>query len=267
MRFFIYLAYNGAGYHGWQNQPNGITIQEEIERALSTILRQPTSITGAGRTDAGVHAKLMVAHFDYAPQLQEGESWPVEQARQWGEQLAFKLNGFLPDAISIYKIVPVRADAHARFDATSRRYEYWVTTAKNPYAAGLLTPTHFQLDYPLMNQAAALLLEETDFASFCKAHTDVKTTICDVRKAYWEQRPSPFMPNEQCWVFTIEADRFLRNMVRAVVGTLYQVGRHLMTPAEMQHVIHSKSRNAAGMSMPADGLYLVDITYPESIFL
>lgn len=267
MRFFIYLAYNGANYHGWQNQPNAISVQEEIERALSTILRQPVAITGAGRTDAGVHARLMVAHFDYSLPLPETAEWSADEARLWGAQLTFKMNGFLPEAISIYKIVPVRADAHARFDATSRRYEYWVTTVKNPYAANLLTFTHFQLDYPLMNQAAALLLEETDFASFCKAHTDVKTTLCDVRKAYWEQRPCPFLPDVQCWVFTIEADRFLRNMVRAVVGTLYQVGRGLMTPAEMREVVRSKNRCAAGMSMPAEGLYLVDITYPESLFL
>lgn len=247
MRYFIYFSYNGAAYHGIQYQPNGITVQQVLEEALSRLLGEPTKIVPAGRTDAGVHARRMVAHFDSAQDAVES-------------RLAFRLNGLLPQDIAIEKIVRVCDDAHARFDATSRRYEYWVTTHKDPFRPNLITQIHYQLDYEAMNRAAAYLKEATDFASFCKAHADNKTNICHVTEARWEQ------VDEHTYKFTIEADRFLRNMVRAVVGTLFEVGRGKMQPEQMQQVLQEQSRSAAGQSMPAEGLYLVDIQYPDKIF-
>jgi len=247
VRYFIYLEYCGTAYHGWQNQPNAISVQEVLEQKLSMLLRQPTTIVGAGRTDTGVHARLMVAHFD--------TEQPID-----APTLCFKMNGVLPDDIAIHKIIPVCSDAHARFSATSRTYEYWLTNRKSAFTHGLVTRTYLQdLDIDAMNEAAKILLEEHDFASFCKAGSDNKTTLCDVRIAHWEQRGA-------CMVFTISADRFLRNMVRATVGTLIEVGRHRMSPDDLRNVLHSHSRCAAGESMPADGLYLVDIGYPDSIF-
>jgi tRNA pseudouridine38-40 synthase len=293
MRYFIFFSYNGAAYHGWQYQPNASSVQEEMERAMQTILRLPDDqrviLTAAGRTDTGVHARLMAAHFDLSdlqiykftnlPRLcRSYEALPNKEI----SDLENRLNGFLPADISVHRIVPVRPEAHARFDALSRTYEYWVTDIKNPFTDGLITYTRFQLDYDLMNEAAKILLEEKDFASFCKAHSDNKTTLCDIRRAFWEPRPLPFLSygnlftnssftnlqiEKPCWVFTIEADRFLRNMVRAVVGTLFEVGRGAMTIDEMRAAIHAHDRCAAGQSMPPDGLYLTDIRYPDSIFL
>ena len=259
MRYFIYFSYNGAAYHGWQYQPNAISVQERLENAFETLLRQRVILTAAGRTDTGVHARLMVAHFDLPEHL--------ITSQQGLADLAFRLNGLLPDDISVHKIVPVRPDAHARFDATSRTYEYWVTSEKNPYTTHLLTYTRFELDYERMNEAAKILLETKDFASFCKAHSDNKTTLCDVRRAFWEERPAPFMPDKLCHVFTIEADRFLRNMVRAVVGTLFEVGRGAMTIDQMRQAVEARNRCSAGQSMPPDGLYLTNICYPDHIFL
>ena len=257
MRYFVFFSYNGTSYHGWQYQPNASSVQECMESAFRTLLRQPVTLTAAGRTDTGVHARLMAAHFDLENLLDAHEL----------QDLAFRLNGYLPDSISIEKVVQVLPTAHARFDATSRTYEYWVSDIKNPYTAHLITFTRFRLDYDLMNRAAELLLQTDDFASFCKAHSDNKTTICHVRRAIWEERPLPFMPEHTAHVFTIEADRFLRNMVRAVVGTLFEVGRGAMTIEQMQQAIRAHDRCAAGQSMPPDGLYLTDIRYPESIFL
>lgn len=274
MRFFIYFSYNGAAYHGWQYQPNATSVQEQMESAFRTLLREPVILTAAGRTDTGVHARLMVAHFDLPSTFDLSPLTALQD-------LVFRLNGFLPADISVHKIVPVRPDAHARFDATSRTYEYWVTDVKNPFTEHLITYTRFQLDFDRMNEAAKILLEENDFASFCKAHSDNKTTLCDIRRAFWEPRPLPFLSYDNlftnssftnlqiekpCWVFTIEADRFLRNMVRAVVGTLFEVGRGAMTIDEMRDAIQAHDRCAAGQSMPPDGLYLTDIRYPEHIF-
>lgn len=247
MRYFIEFEYNGARYHGWQYQPNALSVQEEMEKALAVLLRQPTPLTAAGRTDTGVHAKQMFAHFDTEAAIDPNT-------------VALKLNGLLPQDIAIHRILPVTPDAHARFSATSRTYEYYLCSRKNAFTDKQVTRTHFKLDYEKMNQAAQLLLGRKDFASFCKAHTDVKTTICDVKQAYWRQL------DEHTWVFTIRADRFLRNMVRATVGTLIEVGRGLMQPEDIPNVLAEKHRCAAGQSMPADGLYLVEIRYPESIF-
>ena len=247
-RFFIYLSYNGTAYHGWQIQPNGISVQEVLTKALSTVLRTETEITGAGRTDTGVHARLMVAHFDMEGVL------PAEF------DMTNKLNSLLPRDISIQKIVEVQPDAHARFDAVSRRYEYHVVTEKDVFRTELAARLSDKLDFEAMNLAASVLLEYRDFTSFSKLHTDVKTNNCVISRAEWTNRDGE-------WIFTIEADRFLRNMVRAVVGTLFEVGRHRMSDDEFRAVIEAKNRCKAGVSVPAHGLYLVDIQYPENLFL
>lgn len=247
-RFFIYFSYNGSAYHGWQSQPNGISVQEVLTKALCTILRCELEVVGAGRTDTGVHARLMVAHFDLENEL------PSEF------DLATKLNSFLPNDIAISKTVKVQPDAHARFDAISRRYEYHVITAKNVFKNQLAARESAQLDFEAMNLAAATLKEYRDFTSFSKLHTDVKTNNCTITHAKWTQQSDE-------WVFTIQADRFLRNMVRAIVGTLFEVGRHKMTVEEFKAVIETKNRCKAGTSVPAHGLYLVDIQYPENLFI
>lgn len=246
MRYFVYLAYDGANYHGWQIQPNGNSVQETLQKGLSTLLRCPIEVVGAGRTDAGVHAKLMVAHFD-------GENVDCSQ-------LTYKLNKILPLDISIYKIVPVAADAHARFDATSRTYHYFVNLEKSPFSRAYSTRLFGSLDFIKMNEAAQVLMEYIDFTSFSKVNTDTKTNNCTITKAIWEE----IEPGQ--WRFTITANRFLRNMVRAIVGTLIEVGRGKMTIDSMRKVIEAKNRCRAGESVPGNALFLVDIQYPEKCF-
>jgi tRNA pseudouridine38-40 synthase len=246
-RYFIYISYKGTAYHGWQCQPNGISVQEVLIKTLSSILRTDINLVGAGRTDAGVHAKCMVAHFDY-----EGEKIDTSK-------FLLHLNSFLPSDIAVYKIVEVRPTAHARFDAVSRRYEYHVIFHKDVFKRELATRLFAELDFETMNKASALLCHYEDFGSFCKLHTDVKTNICHIDFAFWKQV-------EDEWVFTIQADRFLRNMVRAIVGTLFEVGKGKMSLAEFCSVIEAGNRCKAGMSAPAEGLYLVDIQYPDYIF-
>lgn len=246
-RYFIYLSYNGKPFCGWQIQPNGITVQQRIEEALSTILRRPMSIVGAGRTDAGVHAQLMVAHFDSEELISD---LPF---------LVDKLNRLLPKDIAIDRIVPVAPDAHARFDATSRTYKYYLTAKKNPFNYDWVYRYIGKLDYDLMNEACRVLFEYTDFTSFSKLHTDVKTNNCRIMEAGWKQEGD-------VWVFTIRADRFLRNMVRAIVGTLLEVGRGKLSLFGFREVIEAKDRGRAGTSAPGHALYLVDVTYPEKIF-
>ena len=243
MRYFMRLGYRGAGFHGWQVQPHDPSVQQAIEEAMATLLRVPTPITGAGRTDAGVNARLMVAHFD------------TEQPIADVQRLVHSLNALLPAEISIDSITPVHDDAHARFDATSRTYKYFVVPRKDPFRYPLSWKCPPGLDFELMNEAAARLLDYTDFTSFSKLHTDVKTNNCRVIHAQWTHE------NEQ-WVFTITADRFLRNMVRAIVGTLVEVGRHKMSVEQFCQVIERKDRCAAGTSMPGNALFLWDITYP-----
>ncbi len=247
-RYFIYLSYNGKNYCGWQIQPNGITVQEELEKALSTLLRQPVGITGAGRTDAGVHAALMVAHFDIET--------PLADPRQLSE----KLNRLLPGDISISHIREVKSDAHARFDALSRTYKYYVTDKKDVFRGNLAHKIHGKMDFAKMNEAAQILFEYIDFTSFSKLHTDVKTNNCRIMHAQW-------IEENGVWVFTIQADRFLRNMVRAVVGTLFEVGRDKIDLEGFRKVIELKDRGKAGTSAPAQALFLVDIEYPENIFM
>lgn len=247
-RYFIYLAYNGKNYCGWQIQPNGMTVQQRIEEALSTILRVKTSIVGAGRTDAGVHARLMVAHFD------------AEEPIANLSLLTDKLNRLLPPDIALYKIVPVIPEAHARFDATYRTYKYYLTLEKDPFRFDQAYRYFGNLDFERMNEACKVLFEYIDFTSFSKLHTDVKTNNCRIMHAEWK-------PEGGLWVFTIQADRFLRNMVRAIVGTLLDVGRGKMDMAGLRRVIEAKDRCSAGISVPGHALFLVDVGYPDHLFL
>ncbi|WP_293589368.1 tRNA pseudouridine(38-40) synthase TruA, partial [Prevotella sp.] len=198
-RYFITFAYDGTAYHGWQIQPNGDSVQEELQKALSTILRETIEVVGAGRTDTGVHARRMTAHFE-------------TEADFDCAQLAYKLNRLVPRDIAVYDVYPVDADMHARFSATLRTYHYYIHTRKNPFLRHYSCELHYQLDFDLMNQAAARLLAVDDFGAFCKAHADVKTTLCNVTEAVWVR------DSDDAWHFRISANRFLRNMVRAVVG-------------------------------------------------
>jgi tRNA pseudouridine38-40 synthase len=245
MRYFISFVYDGTPFHGSQTQPNGVTVQAEMEASFATILRVPVPLTFAGRTDAGVHAEKMVAHFDYDKEL------PAN--------LVGRLNNLLPPSIAITGLQHVRDDAHARFDATARTYHYRITTRKDPFLSINHTRVAAGLDYEAMNRAAALMIGTQDFGSFCRTHTDVKTTICDVREARWVQE------NETEAYFVITANRFLRNMVRAVVGTLFEVGRGKMTEAQFADIINAHDRCKAGHSAPPEGLSLVDIQYPQDI--
>ena len=240
------LSYRGAGFHGWQIQPNDNSVQQTVEQAMGTVLRRPVSITGAGRTDTGVNARMMVAHFDV--------DTPIADTAM----LVRSLNGIVGRDIAIYTIFPVHDDAHARFDATSRTYKYFAHTLKSPFLYPLSWQCRPDLDFDLMNQAADRIMGYRDFTSFSKLHTDVKTNNCLVTRAQWD------WVGEQ-WVFTITADRFLRNMVRAVVGTLVEVGLHRITIDDFCRIIEQRDRCKAGTSMPPHPLFLWDITYPYTI--
>ena len=249
MRFFLKISFQGSAYHGWQIQPHDVSVQETIEKALAMVLRHETPITGAGRTDAGVNATTMYAHFDTEK--------PITDLKL----LARSLNGILPQDIAIHEIIPVDGTAHARFDATSRTYHYYAHTGKSPLLRATSWQCNPQLNFNLMNEAAAKLLDYEDFTSFSKLHTDVKTNNCHITEALW-QRCESIDTNVQQWVFTITADRFLRNMVRAIVGTLVEVGMYKITVEEFCRIIEKKDRCAAGTSMPAHALYLWDVKYP-----
>ena len=248
-RFKLTVAYDGTNYCGWQIQPNGVSVQGVLTKALVTFLRdEDLKIVGAGRTDAGVHAQTMVAHFDFPTKLD-------------GPTVTDKLNRLLPPDIGVYKVVPVTVEAHARFDATYRTYKYYVTTRKNPFDRAYAWRIFQPLDFDKMNEAAATLFDYIDFTSFSKLHTDVKTNNCKIMYAKWEQIA------EDKWVFTIQADRFLRNMVRAVVGTLVEVGRGKLSIEGFRQVIEKKDRCSAGSSVPGHALFLVDVGYPAELFL
>ena len=247
MRFFITLSYDGTRYHGWQIQPNGDTIQQRLQEALCTLLRQPVEVVGAGRTDTGVHARMMVAHFDW-----EGEEIVNDK---WLDDLAYKLNKLLPQDIAVQEVRQVSDDMHARFSATSRTYHYFIHTYKDPFLAAYSWQIPFKLDFEEMNEAAKALLEYKDFTSFSKVNTDVKTNLCDIKEAYWEEVA------QGQWRFTITANRFLRNMVRAIVGTLVEVGRGRLTTEDVRRIIEAKDRCQAGESVPAQGLFLAIIKY------
>lgn len=242
MRYFVNLSYDGTRYHGWQIQPNGDSVQARLQGALSLLLRSEIIVTGAGRTDAGVHARMMVAHFDFEGALD-------------GRQLTYKLNKLLPRDIAVRSVERVADDLHARFSATSRMYRYYLHTEKNPFLSFTSCELHYPLDFSRMNEAAKVLMDYEDFGAFCKAHADVKTTLCHVMVAEWVQT-SP-----TTWYFEIRANRFLRNMVRAVVGTLVDVGRGRVTLDDFRKIIEGKKRTEAGESMPAHALFLEDITY------
>ena len=248
MRYFLTLAYNGTSFHGWQRQPNATSVQQALEEALTTLLRKPIAITGAGRTDTGVHAKEMMAHFEGDLSLEEEENLP------------YLLNRFLQEEIVIYRLDKVKADAHARFDATARTYEYHLGFQKNPFKQQLYYYFHQPVSVEKMNEAAKILLEYEDFEAFAKTHSDVKTFLCNVTRADWES-------TAEGAIFTITANRFLRNMVRAIVGTLLEIGTGKIEVVDMHKIIQSKNRGEAGFSVPAAGLYLTEIQYPKSIYL
>ena len=248
MRYFADIEFDGTAYSGWQIQPHSPSVQQTLEEALALFLRQKVDVTGAGRTDAGVHAAQMIAHFDLE----------TPQDSDW---MMHKLNGILPPDISVHSIRPVKPDAHARFDAISRTYKYYVTLHKSAFQRNYSWYLLNEPDFELMNSAAKLLLSTVDFTSFSKLHTDTKSNDCYVTEAGWDRLP------DGRWVFTITADRFLRNMVRAIVGTLMEVGRHRMTVDEFNSVILKKDRCQAGDSAPAQGLFLCKIEYPDDIYL
>ena len=241
-RYFIHLAYHGGNYCGWQTQPNLPTVQLTLEQALTTLLRQPTAVVGCGRTDTGVHASDFYAHFNH-----EGEMNTTE--------LTFKLNSYLPGDIAIYEIFPVADNAHARFDAVARTYQYHVSDRRLPFRQGLYCRIFFKPDIERMNEAAQVLMEYDDFTSFAKLHTQVKTNICHLTEAHWDE-----VGDE--WVFTIRSNRFLRNMVRSVTGTLLDVGRGKLSIDGLREIVERKDRCAAGVSMPAQGLFLTKVEYP-----
>ncbi len=244
LRYFLEFSYDGRPFSGMQVQPNAPTIQQEIEDAIYTLSKTKTPITAAGRTDAGVSAQKMFAHFDW--------KYPIEN-------LQFRLNRLLPKEIAIVSITPVTSNAHARFDALYREYKYYIHFHKNPFLEAFSYRYPFSLNGKKMNEAAQMLLSIEDFSSFEKKHSDNKTSICELVSAEWE-----FAENQ--WVFTTKANRFLRNMVRAMVGTLWEVGRGRMSLEEFKQVIDKKERKFAGASAPAHALFLTDIEYPSEIF-
>lgn len=242
MRYFITLSFDGTAYHGWQIQPHSVSVQEELQKALSTLLRMPVEVVGAGRTDTGVHARKMVSHFDINAELD-------------CQQLVYKLNKLLPRDIAVQHVEQVSDDMHARFSAKSRTYHYYVHLGKNPFLRSYSWQLYGNPDFELMNKAAVVLMEYTDFTSFSKVNTDTKTNDCTITEAHWDR------VGEGQWRFTITANRFLRNMVRAIVGTLMEVGRGRMTIEQLRQVIEAKDRCRAGDSVPGNALFLVDVKY------
>ena len=245
MRYFIELSYDGSPFVGWQRQPKGDSVQSCLEVALKTLLQKPVSVVGAGRTDAGVHARQLFAHVDLDDQVDQN--------------LKFRLNKLLPKEIAVNSILVVADDAHARFDATGRRYSYHITTQKDPFLEKRSYYFSKSLELELMNQAATVMLDHDDFKCFSKSRTDVKTYLCDIQQAYWEQNGSDM-------VFFIQANRFLRNMVRAIVGTLIEVGLKKISIDDFRSILQSRDRSKAGYSVPAHGLYLEKVYYPKHIF-
>lgn len=244
------MAYNGMNYNGWQTQPGLPTVQETLERALSTLLREKIAVVGCGRTDTGVHASDFYAHFDVSDEC-------GVMSDECGN-LVFKLNSFLPADIAIYNIFPVADNAHARFDAIARTYQYHVSDRRLPFRQGQYCRIYYRPDIERMNEAARVLMEYEDFTSFAKLHTQVKTNICHLTKAEWTEEADG-------WVFTIRSNRFLRNMVRSVTGTLLDVGRGKLSIEGLREIIEKKDRCAAGTSMPACGLFLTKVEYPEGV--
>ena len=245
-RYFIEIAFDGGAYHGWQIQSNALTVQELLDKALTTLLRQPIATVGCGRTDTGVHAKQLFAHFDY-PAM----AFPMED-----HEFLHRLNALLPHDIAVKRLIAVAPDAHARFDATKRSYEYHAHLHKDPFLHGRSWLLRDTPDVSAMNEAAAMLYPYEDFSCFSKSHTQVFTNNCSVMHAEWQWKSNDRL------VFHISANRFLRNMVRAIVGTLMEIGRGEYPPEHMHTVIQSKDRAVAGSSVPACGLYLTEVVYP-----
>ena len=242
MRRFIQLSYDGAAYHGWQKQPNARSVQQTLQEALSTLLQTDIEVVGAGRTDAGLSARMMVAHFETSKACDN-------------EQLVYKLNKLLPHDIAVQRIWEVSDEMHARFSATSRTYHYSIHTRKDPFVRQYSWLVTFPLDLARMNEAASRLPDFDDFTSFSKVNTDTKTNLCNVTEARWTQE------GENTWRFTITANRLLRNRVRASVGTRIEVGRGRMTVDEFCQVIEQRNRCSAGDSVPGHALFLVDVSY------
>ncbi len=246
-RYFLQCNYKGTRYHGWQVQPNAVSVQAVIEKALSTILRENIVVVGAGRTDTGVHASYYILHFDVDKPLPEKLD------------LSYKLNSFLPEDIAVQKVWPVNSEAHARYSAISRTYHYFITTEKDPFSIETSYRYTRTLDMNKMNAAAQTLYEYRDFTSFSKLHTDTKTNNCTIYQAEWKREGSQL-------IFVIKANRFLRNMVRAIVGTLMKVGKRKLSIEDFRLIIENQDRRGAGASAPAQGLFLVDIEYPDWIY-
>lgn len=248
-RYFILLSFKGTLYHGWQKQPKSATVQKILEEALSLLLNEKISLTGAGRTDAGVHALVFCAHFD-----------SQEEDLCTSNRFISRLNRYLPSDIAVRDIRKVVPAANARYSAISRTYQYFISTAKDPFRIDTSWHLSYRLNIELMNEACRILTEAEDFASFCKLHSDNKTTLCRIYHASWTEDGDSI-------VFTIKADRFLRNMVRAIVGTMIMVGRGKLSLDDFKRIIQSRERSEAGMSAPAKGLFLTDLEYPDELFI
>lgn len=249
MRYFIFISYKGTSYHGWQVQPNGITVQQILDEALSVILEEKISTTGAGRTDTGVHALVFCAHFDsLVTDLDDRKN------------LIYRINRYLPKDISVTSVRKVKNDSNARFSALSRTYTYYISRQKDPFTEDSSWHLHGYINVGAMNKAAEILYKHTDFTSFSRLHTNVKTNNCRILSALWEEKGSQL-------VFTIRADRFLRNMVRAIVGTMIEIGFGRLSTEEFEAIIIAMDRGRAGKSAPAKGLFLTDIEYPSDIFI
>lgn len=248
LRYFLKLSYRGTHFHGWQVQPNALTVQAHLQDRLQVLLGRETPLVGAGRTDTGVHALQMFAHFD-TPELIENHA-----------SFLHRFNSLLGPEIAVQALLSVGEHAHARFDALERRYQYHLCTAKDPFRADRAYHVNFPLEWDAMQHAAQALPGKRDFSSFSKSRTQVKTNICELREARWEQVPGG-------WVFHVAADRFLRNMVRAMVGTLLEVGKGRMTAGQVEQLLQARDRRLAGESVPAHGLFLTRVVYPQAIFL
>ncbi|MGJ3235233.1 tRNA pseudouridine(38-40) synthase TruA [Marivirga sp.] len=247
MRYFFIIAYKGTNYHGWQKQPNALGVQQSVEEVFSTILNQPINILGSGRTDRGVHATAQVFHVDFNGDLA-------------AEQILFKANKMLPHDVALKHVRSVKEEAHARFDAINRAYQYHITTEKNPFAIDQAYIFTQKLDVDKMNLAAEKLLNYQDFESFSRVKTDVYTFNCDILEAFWKQ-------GQDSLVFHIKANRFLRGMVRAIVGTLLEVGQNRISVEEFENIIKAKDRKSAGRAVPPEGLFLTEVNYPQDIYI
>jgi tRNA pseudouridine38-40 synthase len=248
-RYFIFISYKGTSYHGWQVQPNSVTVQQILNEALCTVLGESISTIGAGRTDTGVHARVFCAHFESAfPDLASEK------------KLVFKLNSYLPGDISVYSIRKVLPDANARYSAVSRTYKYYISRIKDPFSDNASWYLHGDINVETMNEACRILTDHSDFTSFSRLHSGARTNICKIQSAFWEEKDNQL-------VFTISADRFLRNMVRAIVGTMVEIGFGKMNTIEFEEIILGRDRCRAGMSAPAKGLFLSNIEYPKEIYI